>query len=298
MQNVISHGGEPMLPASVVNVLPPDVVAAVEKYAVGAVEELRLKAGRQAWMVCDGRNIALDASVDRRTLETILTDLCGGSLYAYADNIREGFITLSDGVRVGVAGRASVEEGKTLAVRDILTLCFRIPHAVFVDTHSLVTLLRSFSLTRGLLLYAPPGGGKTTALSSLARALGAGEDPLRVVVVDSRGELAPMLKARGLCVDVLTGYPRRRGIEIAARTLSAQVILCDELCGVPEAQTVIETRGGGVPLVATAHAADLTGLLRRSDVRMLHEADVFGAYIRVDRRGDRLFDVTRREDCV
>jgi len=298
MQNIISHGGEPLLPASVARVLPTGVAEAVEACAVGAVEELRLKAGRRAWMVCGGQNIALDVAVEQRTLENILTDLCGGSLYAYADSIREGYITLSDGVRVGVAGRASVEEGKTLAVRDILTLCFRIPHRILVDTQPLADLLRSFSLTRGLLLYSPPGGGKTTALASLARTLGAGERPLRVVVVDSRGELAPLLRSRGLCVDVLTGYPRRRGIEIAARTLSAQVILCDELCGVPEAQTVIETRGGGVPLIATAHAADLQGLLHRSDMRILHEADVFGAYVRMDRGSEVLFDITPREVCI
>lgn len=295
MARTILENGVPLLPASVARLLPSSVLDAIGKRAVGAVEEVCLRAGRQAWLSCGGRNIPLDAAVSGDTLADILLAACGGSLYAHAETVREGFVTLPDGVRVGVAGQAVVEGGRIVNVRNVHSLCFRIPTNVWVDPSLLVSLLHSFSLTRGLLLFSPPGGGKTTALRSLVRALGSGEAPLRVAVVDTRYELAPSLSAKGLCVDILSGYPRRQGIEIAARSLGAQVIVCDEICGMEEARTVMELQGAGVPLVATAHAADVAGLLSRPDLALLHGAGTFGAYVRVDRHSEEIFRVVRRD---
>lgn len=290
-------GGMPLLPSAVEKVLPATLIDEVGRVAHGAVEELRLKCGRRAWMTCGGRNVILDTVLDRGQMEDILLAVCGGSLYAHAESIREGYVTLAGGVRVGVVGRAAVEDGRTVSVRDISSLCFRIPNGVRVDVSPLSALVRSFQRTRGLLVYSPPGGGKTTVLRCLARALGSGENPMRVVVVDTRGELEAGLSGRGLCVDILSGYPRRAGIEIAARSMGAEVIVCDEICGAEEARVIIETQGGGVPLVASAHASDMAGLLSRSDMALLHRAGTFGAYVRVDRQAASLFDIVSHDDA-
>jgi stage III sporulation protein AA len=137
-------------------------------------------------------------------------------------------------------------------------------------------------MSRGLLLFSPPLGGKTSLLREIARELSSGARPLRVVVVDSRGELAFSLDGSSLCLDVLSGYPKKEGIEIAARTLGAQVVICDEI-GAGESDAVCELHGGGVPLIASAHAAGLSDLLCRRGIAELHRARVFGGYMRVTR---------------
>ena len=298
MERTILGDGAPLLPSSVARILPDEVREAVARGARGAVEEIRLRADGRVFLTASGETAALDATVSADALQNIFVAVCDGSLYAHADTIKEGYVTLRDGVRVGVAGRAVVENGRTVAVREVHSLCIRIPRDVWVDPTPLLALLRSFSFSRGLLLYAPPGGGKTTALRALVRTLGSGETPRRVVVVDTRREMAPFLRASGLCVDLLCGYPRRQGIEIAVRSLGAEVVVCDELCGVEEARAVTELQSGGVALVATAHAATLAGLLSRADVAMLHEAGTFGAYVRVDRTAREPFStITRTEDA-
>ena len=289
--------GTPPLPSSVERVLPKSIREEVWAKATATVEELRLKSGRRSWMLCNGKNIILDAVLDRASIETILMNVCGGSLYAHAEHIREGFITLSGGIRVGVAGCAAVENGKLVGVRDISSLCFRIPTDIRVDVSSLEALVRGSGGVRGLLLYSPPGGGKTTALRCLARTLSSGEKPMRVVIVDTRGELSAGLSGRGLCLDILSGYPRREGIEIAARSMGAEIVICDEICGEDEARIIMETGAGGVPLLASAHAADLEGLLSRSDMKCLHRAGVFCAYVRVDRHCTSPFDIVARGDA-
>lgn len=292
----IIDGGTPPIPTSVERLLPEALRAEIPARARGAVNELHLRAGGRAWLTCGRENIILDTTLSAEALADLVLAACNGSLYAHADTVRDGFLTLSDGVRVGVVGRAVLEGGRTVNVRDVSALCFRIPTHAWVDPAPLLAILQSFSYTRGLLLFSPPGGGKTTALRSLVRALGSGASPLRVAVVDTRCELAPALAAKGLCVDVLSGYPRRQGIEIAARSMGAQIIVCDELCGIDEARTVLELQGGGVPLVATAHAADVAGLLSRSDMALLHGAGTFGAYVNVDWRREEIFRATLREE--
>ena len=291
----IIDGGVPVLPASVARLLPEGLLEEIPRRARGAVNELHLRAEGNGWLTCGGENIPLDTVLSREQIAEIFLAVCGGSLYAHADTVKEGFVTLADGVRVGVVGRAVCEGERTVGVRDVCALCFRIPTSAWIDPSPLIDLLENFSYTQGLLLFSPPGGGKTTALRALIRALGSGAHPRRVAVVDTRCELAPALSAKGLCVDILSGYPRRDGIEIAVRSMGAQVVVCDEICGEDDAKTILALQGGGVPLIATAHAARLSGLLARTDLALLHRAATFGAYVDVNWRRDEVFRTTLRD---
>ncbi len=296
MKNIFSDG-RPPLPSHVVALLPEALVREIGEQAPAPVEELRLMAERRAVMVCGGRNLPLSTTLSRGAIESILLLACGGSLYAYAEDIRNGFVTTQEGVRIGIAGRAVVEEGRLLSVRDIRSLCLRIPGRVAPDVTRLSELIRTFPFPRGLLLYAPPGGGKTTVLRRLSAVLSCGHAPLRVVVVDTRGELAAGLEAPGLCLDILSGYPRGPGLALALRSLSPQVLVCDEISE-GEADGILRWGLGGAALLASAHGSDLPGLLRRPDLAALHKAGVFGAYVGLRREAASLFDITLYEEAV
>ena len=283
--------GQPPIPPWL---LPHELTALLlEEAGTGAceIEEIRLRAGRAASLTLGGRNVMSSAMLTSDRLSAILTHMCGGSLYAFDQTIREGYVTLPGGIRVGVAGRAVCEEGRIIGVREITSLCIRLPHRHRSVGREVCRLLRRLnrgeSAPRGILLYAPPGEGKTTLLRGVATGLsgGDGEAPLRTVVVDTRGELSFETEGRGLCLDILRGYPRARGVEIATRTLSAQVILCDEIGDTEEALSLISTHHGGVPLIATAHGGTVRELMTRTGIRLLHEARLFGAYVGIRRNG-------------
>ena len=274
MQNVIIERG--VLPFSVARLLPRELVFAIESADVPRVEEIRIRSGRRVWVCGGGKNLELEAEVSGDELVEILISACGGSLYSSAESIKRGYVFAGEGIRIGVGG-----EWTAGGVRNITSLAIRVPHRVRIDVSCVRRLLKDFGMSRGLLAFSPPLGGKTSFLREAARELASGDDPLRVVVVDTRGELEYSLGG-GLCIDVLSRYPRKEGLEIASRTLGAQVVVCDEI-GAGEAEAICELHGGGVPLVASAHAASLSDLLSRSGVDRLHSAGVFGAYLELFR---------------
>lgn len=114
-----------------------------------------------------------------------------------------------------------------------------------------------------LIVCGKPLSGKTTVLRDIARILG---DTRRVAVVDTRGEIAgvyggvPALDI-GENTDVLNGYSRGEGIMCALRSLSPEVIICDEIGG--DAEEIRQCMNCGVKLIVSAHAGSICELMSR-----------------------------------
>ena len=289
------------LPECLLRALPSRLTSELRE-AMGwgrAIEELRLRRGRRASLTMGGRNLPLRCVMTGEEMTELVTRLCDGALYAHRDTIARGFLTLEGGIRVGICGRASVEGESIVGVYDISGLNFRLPTLRGRPGEEICRLLET-SRGGGVLIYAPPGEGKTTLLRGVAARMASGETPRRVVVVDTRGELGASLEDPSLCLDLLVGYPRGIGIEIATRTMNAQLIVCDEIGGESEAAAILSAQNCGVPLVASAHGESVGGLLRRRGLRLLHEARVFDAYVGIRRLptgGEFSYRVTSWEEA-
>ena len=285
MQNIVISPRR-LLPGVLGAVLPPALCAQIEAAVPSGdlLEEVRLRRGHCASLTVSGRNIRLETVLSGAEMDALLMALCEGSLYAHGNTLRKGYLALRDGIRVGVCGRLGLVGEQVTGVCEVSALSIRIPHVPPLVGGEIAALLRRLSLTGGVLIFAPPAVGKTTVLRSVTVQLAGGERPFRVAVVDTRGELAYGLTAPSLLVDVLSGYPKGLGISVATRTLSAELIVCDEIGDMDEAREIVQAHNCGVPLLASAHAAEIGELLVRPGPRLLHEAHCFGAYVRLFRR--------------
>ena len=261
---------------SVLALLAPETaerIRAASSLYGGAFQELRLYRNGHAVIVCGNRNIITTAICGEKELESVLLALCGNSLYAHSDTIREGFIFSSNGLRAGVCGRAIVQSGRIERVSDITSLCIRIPSRFPGVYDALLPYIAHDGAIFGMLIWSRPGCGKTTALRELALRLSSGEYAYRCALVDTRYELGAGVS--GELLDIYRGYPRAAGMELAIRTMAPQIVICDEIATAEDAEAILNCASSGAAVIASAHAGSAEELLRRSSIRRLVDAGVF-----------------------
>ena len=212
--------------------------------------------------------------VDNAALMRIIDVLTEGSPYAYYENLAEGYLTLG-GVRVALIGNP------------VRSLVFRIPVSVMGMGRELFTSWRALGGC-GTLIVSPPGGGKTTALRALAMHIGSGPFMRRVTVVDTVGEFLPS-DYRNSAVDIITGRSRDAGIEAAVRFSSPEVVMCDEVYSVRDAEALLGAQGAGVTVIATAHGTGINEVRARPHMEKLFALGVFSAVISICRQGGEFF---------
>lgn len=275
----------------ILKILPTDLAREIASrcHGRGTPREIRLRRRGSSHLVFASGSVSL-VGVNDDTVDAAFSAVCRGAPYAYRDSIVRGFVPLSSGVRVGVAGRAHYDGGRLVGVSDVDSLVFRIPTGGCDFKEQIGLLCRSAS--GGVLIFSPPLGGKTTALRAIAAELSRDR---RVAIVDEREEIWTEELA-GLNIDLLSGYKRASGIEIATRCLAPELIITDEIA--PEdSEDILASANSGVPIIATAHAATLGELLAREHVSRLVAAGVFSNIVGIYREGGRFVCREERMLC-
>lgn len=185
--------------------------------------------------------------------------LCNFSIYSYQNQIKEGFITLKGGHRVGISGTAVINNNEIINISDISSINFRISREVLGCSDR---IFDKFGLDiGGTLIIGPPSSGKTTILRDMARRLSTSFEAdklIKVSIIDERREIAASYQGvpqRDIGFsDVLSGFPKAEGIIRAIRTLSPKIIICDEIGGVEDAEAIKKSLNSGVGIIASIHA--------------------------------------------
>lgn len=260
----------------VISILPPELRAGLARLELSAVEELRLRAGHPPAALLRGQERPIpgvSAPVTSRMLEQILSAATGHSCYSAEESLREGYVTLPGGHRIGLCGAAAVQDGRVRAIRSVSSLCVRIARQIPSTPPELVRRLRESALILG-----PPGCGKTTLLRDCVRQLS--NSGQRVCIVDERGELAAChLGAAQLDVgahtDVLTGCPKACGIPLLLRGMRPDWIAVDEITAPEDIRAMEQASYCGVRFLATAHASGPDELQKRPLYRSLCTLGLF-----------------------
>lgn len=212
-------------------------------------------------------------TADKNMIGEIFLHLCGYSVYARQDELNQGYITIEKGIRVGLCGTAVMKDGSVNHIKDISTLSFRVPREVIGCSDELLGLIHPL---RGVLVCGAPCSGKTTLIRDMARALSA---DYKVTLIDERGELsASRGGVAGYDVgfsDVYLHIPKGEGVIRAIRSLSPDIIVCDELGEERDVAAIRYAIRCGAAFIATIHAADLDDLRARTSARELLQTNAF-----------------------
>ncbi len=267
--------------------LPRRISEQLLKHDISSINEIRLAVGRPITLTVGEKSVLLGDTVSNEEMTSTVANFCRGSLHSFEKTMAEGYIPLGNGCRVGVCGRYS--EG---SITEITSVVVRIPRSIYGIGDGLCK--RIIMSGGGMLLYSPPGVGKTTLLRDIASTLSSPPYLRRVAVIDSRNEIFRPDAFRRSIADIYNSYPKSVGIELAVRTMSPEYVVCDEL-GAGEADSVLSTQSFGVPLIASAHAPSLDALLARKVFRQLDECGIFATYVGIRREGRGFsFDISER----
>lgn len=214
----------------------------------------------------------------------IFKSICSYSVYSRQQEINHGYITIDNGVRVGICGTAVTESGVIRNIKDITTLSFRISAEIKGCAKEVLSKVDPLD---GILISGPPCSGKTTMIRDMARLL---SKRYKVSVLDERNEISAKNAGAfafdiGLS-DVIVNMKKSEGAIFALRSLSPDIMICDELGGAGDIETMRETLRCGTAFIATIHARSFYELRQRESTSLILRS---GAFRYVVMLGDRRY---------
>ena len=256
--------------------LPPWMRPEVDHLGREALQEIRLRTGQPLELVLTDRSVYLDDAVKTTDLDFCINAASQYSPWA-ASSISSGYITAQGGHRIGICGQLVMIEGKIQSLSCITSLCIRVARdypGIAQDTVGLVG---------SILIIGSPGRGKTTLLRDMIRQK-SNIACATVAVVDERRELFPVSSGNfvfspGMHTDVLSGCGKSTGLEILIRTMNPRYVAVDEITAPEDCEAIIQSRGCGASILATAHASDLNDLMSRPVYKPILNAEIFSCII-------------------
>ena len=187
------------------------------------------------------------------------------SLYAYEDEIRQGFITVQGGHRIGLAGKVILEQGKVKSVKHISFINIRMSHEKKGCGAEILPYIYENDRICHTLIISPPGCGKTTLLRDIVRLVSDGNDMhpgISVGVVDERSEIGACYLGIpqndvGMRTDVLDCCPKAEGMLMMIRSMSPVVIAVDEIGTVEDIHAIEYAMQCGCRMIASVHGLNM-----------------------------------------
>ena len=219
--------------------------------------------------------------VTNEEMQQIVGSICDYSIYSHQNDISQGFVTFGNGHRAGFCGTAIINNGIITTLRDIDSVNIRIARNYEDAADDLLESISQPSEFKGIIVAGAPCTGKTTILKSFAAKISSSYKYgyIKTVLIDERFE---MKNNSGINCDVLCGFSKTEGIIHAIRTLSPEIIVCDEVASTQEAEEIIKCCYSGVRFVVSVHAGAIHELLLRPVSETLIKSRFFDIIVFLD----------------
>ena len=253
--------------------------------ALGEAQEIRVRIGRRIHIITEREDYEVVSGtipdlITAADIREITESISGYSLFACEEELKNGYITLRGGHRIGIAGEVVSEGGKIKTIKNISSFNIRVSHQVRGSADELMPYIDK---CKYLLLISPPRKGKTTLLRDILRQLS--DRPMEnVAIVDERSEIASCYRGRpendvGERTDVLDNCPKAEGMMMLLRSMSPTIIGVDEIGKREDVEAVLRVVNCGVRVIATIHGENPGQIRQKAVFRELFEQKIFDCCI-------------------
>ena len=272
--------------------------AVLQRKVPAGAEEIRLRSGCRPLAMVDGRAEWLDEGrLTPAQIKEVVDRACRYSIHSYQDQLAQGYLTIQGGHRMGVCGQAVMQQGRVQMMRNFSSVNLRVARQIVGAAAPVYPLCFDGAAPLSVLLFSPPGYGKTTLLRDLIRRFSLAG--WRVGVADERAEICAMVQGQsqfdlGEQVDVITGCPKALGAMMLLKTMSPQILAVDEITSPEDVQALSAVVNCGVRVLATIHAWSWEELRRKPLFTLLERERFFDRVIGIQRRGSQRTYVSQR----
>ncbi|WP_373898374.1 stage III sporulation protein AA [Haloimpatiens sp. FM7315] len=260
------------------------------------LQEIRIRVEKPVIFQIQNKEIITDYKAQEEDLKTMLQRFSNYSIYAFEEEIKQGYMTIKGGHRIGICGNCVLESNTVKTIKNISSINIRICREVKGCANNLMTKIIENNDLLNTIIISPPKCGKTTLIRDIARNISNGIRNYsftgkKVCIVDERSEIAgcysgvPQMDV-GIRTDVLDNCPKNQGILMAIRSMGPEVIVCDEIGTYKDVENIVLALNSGVKVVTTIHGYNEEDLFRRSVFKEIINNKVFSkAVVLSNRKG-------------
>lgn len=269
----------------IIRILPSDICNEIKNYLfTGDVQEIRIKVNKPIIVHISNEEVVLNKIATVKHIKDILVKVSNYSLYAYEEEIKQGYITIKGGHRIGLAGECVLSNGEVKTIKNISSLNIRICNEVKGCSNEVIKYIVNKNKVNNTLIISPPKCGKTTMLRDIARNISNGMSLYslkgkKISIIDERSEIAssfngvPQLDV-GIRSDVLDNCLKKDGMIMAIRSLSPEVLICDEIGTEAEIDALNMAFNSGVNIIVTIHGNSIEDIYKRKVFKEFIEGSI------------------------
>lgn len=257
---------------------------------------LMIQNNREFYITPEGklsRNSEDAFRVSKKDLKETLEYMSDYSLYAFEEELKQGFITIQGGHRIGIAGKTVIDGKGIRSIKFISFLNVRLSHQIRGCADPVLPYLYEKQEILHTLIVSPPRCGKTTLLRDVIRQISNGTGPekgMTVGVVDERSEIGACYQGvpqneLGIRTDILDCCPKALGMMMLIRTMSPRVIAVDEIGSREDLEAMEYVMNCGCKLIATVHGNSIDDIRQKPVLRRLVQERWFERYVLLSGRG-------------
>jgi stage III sporulation protein AA len=271
----------------------------ISEEEVNIIEEIRIRINLPIIVKLAEKEKIIDYKVSTEDINYIFQKICENSIYAYQNQIANGFVTIKGGNRVGIVGTAVVQNGKVTNLNYVSGLNFRIAQEIIGCSNKIVSNIIRGETIYNTLIIAMPGMGKTTLLRDIIRNLSNGFTDgntkikgQNISVIDERGEISATYRGGsqndlGIRTDVLNDIPKAIGMKMAIRSMAPQIIAADEIGSVDDVNAIQYAICCGIKGIFTAHGNSVEDVKKNTELKSLIDNKIFEKFIIIKKEDGR-----------
>jgi len=256
-------------------ILPAKIYGMLKDIDFSDLREIRLRTNGQVMLYFGNETKTLGNPLSADNISEVFNSICKNSVYAYLNEICNGFITLPGGHRVGISGECVISGNEITNIHNLSGINIRIAREFKGCAFPIISHIKTAHEIKNTILISPPACGKTTMLRDIARIISARN---KVTVIDERSEICGAFRGTpqfdvGTQTDVITKSPKTLGIIMALRALSPDVIITDEVGTKNDIEAIEEILGAGCKIITSIHGYSAESI-KKSKGRLLSHFDL------------------------